>query len=197
MAIVITNGKLYMYLNENGKYRKTDDITKALQYESVNKAREYMNKAIVKTKGFYILNTLTNKIIWKNMTDKEKIELAEQKEALNNIKRYGNGKIKRHNFSTTERRFIYDKYDGRCQLCGRKILFEDATMDHIISLAQGGADTLENVQLCCYEDNLFKGAILPEDFLKRITTIFMYQMDKKNKHKLLWKITYNMLERMI
>ncbi len=26
MAIVITNGKLYMYLNEYGKHRKTDDI---------------------------------------------------------------------------------------------------------------------------------------------------------------------------
>mgnify|MGYP003156267236 FL=1 len=27
MAIVITNVKLYMYLNEYGKHRKTDDIT--------------------------------------------------------------------------------------------------------------------------------------------------------------------------
>lgn len=34
MAIIITNGKLYMYLNEYGKHRKTEDITKAIQYKS-------------------------------------------------------------------------------------------------------------------------------------------------------------------
>ena len=32
MAIVITNGTYYIYLNQNGKHRKTNDICQALQY---------------------------------------------------------------------------------------------------------------------------------------------------------------------
>ena len=36
MAIVITNGTYYICLNENGKHRKTEDINKAIQYDSMN-----------------------------------------------------------------------------------------------------------------------------------------------------------------
>lgn len=39
MAIVITNGTYYICLNENGKHRKTEDINKAIQYDSINQAK--------------------------------------------------------------------------------------------------------------------------------------------------------------
>ena len=87
--------------------------------------------------------------------------------------------------------------EGCQQLCGRKITFEQMTVDHIIPLVMNGIDDVSNLQCACEVCNKFKGAILSDDFFNRITTIFMYQMDKKNKHKLLWKLTYNMLERMI
>ena len=64
MAIVITNGKLYMYLNEYGKHRKTDDITKAIQYKSKCEAVSYMYKAPSKTKGFYVYDTTDNIVLW-------------------------------------------------------------------------------------------------------------------------------------
>lgn len=49
---VITNGEYYIYLNEQGKHRKTKDISQALQYKSVREAIDYMYKAPAKTKGF-------------------------------------------------------------------------------------------------------------------------------------------------
>ena len=42
MAIVITNGTYYICLNENGKHRKTEDINKAIQYDSINQAIKYL-----------------------------------------------------------------------------------------------------------------------------------------------------------
>ena len=186
MAIVITNGKLYMYLNEYGKHRKTDDITKAIQYKSKGEAVSYMYKAPSKTKGFYVYDTTDNIVLWERKNN-----------GADNIKRNKNGKIKRKKYSKSARKLIYNKANGCCQLCGRKITFEQMTVDHIIPLVMNGVDDVSNLQCTCEVCNKFKGAILPEDFLNRITTIFMYQMDKKNKHKLLWKITYNMLERMI
>jgi hypothetical protein len=69
MAIVITNGKLYMYLNEYGKHRKTDDITKAIQYKSKCEAVSYMYKAPSKTKGFYVYDTTDNIVLWERKND--------------------------------------------------------------------------------------------------------------------------------
>ena len=50
MALVITNGIYYIYFNEDGKHRKIEDISKAIQYDSVNQAKNYMKKAPAKTK---------------------------------------------------------------------------------------------------------------------------------------------------
>lgn len=55
MAIVLTNGIYYIYLNNKGKHRKTTDIKQALQYNAVRKAIKYMNIAPIKTEGFLSL----------------------------------------------------------------------------------------------------------------------------------------------
>ena len=86
---------------------------------------------------------------------------------------------------------------GRCALCGRKPTLEEATLDHIVPLFCGGADSVENLQICCEEDNLFKGSILPEDFFERITKIFMYQMERKNGKTLKFKAFQWILKEMV
>ena len=193
MAIVITNGTYYIYLNQNGKHRKTNDICQALQYNSVNEAINYMNKAPVKTEGFYVYDTYTKNILWKRLTQEEQIAMQEQKERKANINRRNDGKIKRRTYSPDVKKLIYIKSDGRCALCGRKILLEDATLDHIMPLSKGGVDSVENLQLCCHADNVFKGAIKPEEFMERITEIFMYQMERKYNDKVKWKIVHRLL----
>lgn len=123
--------------------------------------------------------------------------MQELKERKANINRRNDGKIKRKIYSPDVKKLIYIKSDGRCALCGRKILLEDATLDHIVPLAKGGIDSVENLQLCCYADNVFKGAIKPEDFMERITEIFMYQMERKNKNKVIWKVIHRFLRKMV
>ena len=50
------------------------------------------------------------------------------------------------------RRDIFNKYDGHCAYCGKKIEFDDMTIDHIIPLSKNGgndlANTIPSCQLC-------------------------------------------------
>ena len=61
----------------------------------------------------------------------------------------------------------------------------------------GGLDEVENLSCVCLDDNRFKSNILPEDFMERITSIFMYQMERKNSQSLKWKIVHKLLVKMI
>lgn len=70
-------------------------------------------------------------------------------------------------------------------------------IDHIVPLAMNGADDVGNLQCTCEACNLFKGSVLPDDFMERITRIFLYQMDQKEGKRLLWKIVHKILNKMI
>ena len=107
MAIVITNGEYYIYLNEKGKHRKTKNVVQALQYNTVREAINYMYKAPAKTDGYYVYDTFTNHVIWKRLTPEERIALHEQKHGTVNVKRRNNGKIKRKRYSQATRKLIY------------------------------------------------------------------------------------------
>ena len=192
MAIVITNGTYYIEYTENGATKKTTDINCAYQFNSVSDAIKGMRKAEKKTKKYYVLDTLTNRVLWKWMTEEEKIQMMENKQALS-IERNGSGKIKRRTYSQDARKLIYNYANGRCTLCGRKILFEDMTIDHIKPLSLGGADVVENLTCTCYACNLFKGNILPDDFLERVSLIYLYQMEKRCKSKFRWAIVRRIL----
>lgn len=77
MAIVITNGEYYIYLNQVGEHRKTKDIAQAIQYKSAGEAISYMHKAPAKTDGYYVYDTITDCVVWKRLTEEEKIALQE------------------------------------------------------------------------------------------------------------------------
>ena len=38
------------------------------------------------------------------------------------------------------RRDIYNRFDGHCAYCGKKIEFDDMTIDHILPHSKGGKD---------------------------------------------------------
>lgn len=68
------------------------------------------------------------------------------------------------------------------------------TTGYIVPLNLGGADRLENIQIACFSCNQLKKNILPEDFLNRVTNVFMYQMEKKCRHNLQWKCIKRLLK---
>lgn len=152
-----------------------------------------MNIAPIKTEGFYVYDTFSNRTLWKRLTQEERIELQEQRNGIVEVERRSDGKIKRKKYSKSTRKLIYEKYNGRCQLCGREILLSEMSLDHHVALSMGGIDDVSNLVATCYPCNRFKSNIASELFENRINDIFMYQMEKKIKHKLKWKIAHKLL----
>lgn len=185
MAIVITNGTYYIKYSNTGKIQKTKELDEAHQFVNVKSAITGMKRAEKKTKNYVVFDTFTKRELWKRMTQEELIAIQENKGIMSQ-----NGTARRKTFPHDTRKMIYDRAKGRCELCGRKILFEDMTLDHIQPLAKGGSNDVDNLAATCYQCNLLKGNILPEDFFERITMIFCHQVEKKCSNSICWKIIY-------
>lgn len=55
----------------------------------------------------------------------------------------------------SEWRELLDKYDNKCLCCGTS---EGLTLDHVLPIAQGGTNTIDNAQPLCALCNSKKGA---------------------------------------
>ena len=177
MAILLTNGTYYIAHSERGAVIKVSDISQAQNFYTVDKAIRQLTKTPGKCKSFY----------WIDTDAPEPVEPMEQAPQTKFVK------IKRKHFSDAERKELYNRADGYCQLCGRKITISNFTVDHIVPLGRGGNNDISNVQAVCKVCNQFKANIFPEQFIDRITEIFMYQMDKKYSNNSTWKMARNML----
>ena len=86
-------------------------------------------------------------------------------------------------FTTQERAAVYNKTEGHCAICGEFVPYTDVTVDHIIPLAKGGSNDLSNLQCSCGVCNRIKQDILPEDLMKKLTGIMIYQVRQKGNKK--------------
>jgi Restriction endonuclease len=168
MGYVLTNGKYYIRISPTGATEKTLDIREARIYLTTDKAKERLQKALGKTRGYYILDMETDSKY-----------------------QFSHGRIK---FPRETRELIYRSADGRCALCGRKLQIDDMTLDHITPLSMGGNDTLDNIQCACKACNQFKSNILPDDFMNRITEIFMYQTRKRLGDGVKWRLLQTLIK---
>lgn len=85
---------------------------------------------------------------------------------------------------------VYNKNKGRCAICGKFVSYDRFTIDHIIPLAKGGTNAMDNLQVACSVCNHIKQDILPEDLMEKLTEIVFYQMKKSYDDKLWRKINY-------
>lgn len=58
---------------------------------------------------------------------------------------------------TISLKVLYIRDDGVCQICDQACSREDASIDHIVPIARGGAHTWDNVQLAHLLCNIRKG----------------------------------------
>ena len=172
MAFVLTNGQCYITTKKSGGIIKTPHIEEAQRFYDKSSANRKMQKAPGKCRGYYIL------------------EISKEKRKKRQRRR-------RNRYSVDVRKMIYNKADGHCTLCGRKLLFEDMTLDHIIPLAMNGPDEVGNLQCACELCNKAKASALPEEFIDRISSIFLCQMERKYADRMKWKIVHKLLENMV
>ena len=175
MAILLTNGTYYIALNKNKGVVKVTDIDKAKDFVSVEKAIEQKNKTPGKCAGYYFINTDINSIP------------VEKK----------NTTSKRKSFSVNDRLEVYRKTEGHCYLCGDFVDFDSFEIEHKVPISKGGTNDLSNLFCSCHTCNLIKHDIYPEDFMERITKIFMYQMGIKYENSLKWKVLHKKLKKMM
>lgn len=71
----------------------------------------------------------------------------------------------------TKKRYVYDKFKGRCYLCGDKVRYSDVTIDHILPLAKGGINDIDNLACCCRKCNMMKGSLTMKEFVGRAIKI--------------------------
>ena len=68
-------------------------------------------------------------------------------------------KTKRKKLSRTIEKAVFQKYKGKCAICGKKTAFDYGEVDHIRSLKKGGSATApSNLQWLCHRCNNLKGA---------------------------------------
>lgn len=162
MAYILQKNAYYCYLDGKHAVCKTQNLNLAIRFETQGNARALLNKASKKLKDYKIVD----------------LETMQQVGDVH--------KIKRKQFSPTERTKIYNKNRGRCAICGKFVPYDNFTVDHIIPLAKGGTNVMDNLQVACNVCNLIKQDILPEDLMKKLTEIILYQM--KNSYDIkLWK----------
>ena len=65
--------------------------------------------------------------------------------------------------------FIRDK--GCCQYCNKKLLYDVATVDHVVPRSKGGKGTWDNLVLCCGPCNVKKGNRKPADVGLKLRTV--------------------------
>ena len=104
---------------------------------------------------------------------------------------------KRKTFSKEERMRIYRKTKGHCYLCGEFVDFDKFEIEHKVPVSKGGTNDFNNVFCSCHVCNAIKQDIYPEDFVEKISKIFMYQMNIKNRKCLKWRIVHSLLCKMV
>jgi 5-methylcytosine-specific restriction endonuclease McrA len=63
------------------------------------------------------------------------------------------------------RRGIYLREEGRCFYCREEVRLQDAVLDHVVPVFEGGDHTYRNVVLSCFRCNASKAARSAKDFL--------------------------------
>jgi len=70
--------------------------------------------------------------------------------------------------TVSERKAVYEKYEGHCAYCGREITFEEMQVDHVVAHTDGGDDSIENYNPACDVCNRTKSKSDIEEFRETI-----------------------------
>lgn len=189
MAILLTNGKYFIAHNKTGGVIKVSDMSQAQDFITVDNAIEQAFETPGKCTGYYYIDTSITPI--QPSSPIIKVVKIKSKNVTNK------SAVKRKRYSEEQRREIYKKSGGCCQLCGRKISFTEMTVDHIMPISKGGSNDMDNTEATCRICNQFKSNIFPDQFIDRITEIFMFQMEKRYGGKDDWKAVHNLLMEML
>ena len=84
------------------------------------------------------------------------------------------------------RQLVYEKYNGRCAYCGRKIEYKDMQVDHFVAKRgwnEEGTDDISNLMPSCRMCNHYKRANTLETF-----RIYIQEIPRKLRNNYIYKV---------
>ena len=87
----------------------------------------------------------------------------------------------RRKFTEYEKMSIYARYNGKCAICGKPVMFSKMTVDHIKPISQGGTNDFGNLQLACHSCNRLKNNFMEDEFYAMISDILWNRKFKRMK----------------
>lgn len=161
---ILTNEKYYVGHDENGETTDVEDVNKSYKFKTFELANKFRNKLPFEY-GNYSIRPLRETVRFKE-NEEEKVKVGEvDKIDTNNVTILP----QRRQFTWEERQLIYDKYKGKCGICGEPLKFDEMTVDHIVPLAIGGDNSMENLQCCCINCNRFKDTMTMDRLKEKVT----------------------------
>ena len=151
MAYILQRGQDYCCLDGRNKIHKTQDIGFATRFTDINRAYGLLCLARKKLKGFRVM-------------DLDSVMVAS-----------GKCVTKRKKFSEPERAVIYNRSKGRCGICGKFVPYDVYTIDHIVPLAKGGTNAMDNLQCAHSWCNYAKGDSPVDELTGKLVGIVVYQ----------------------
>ena len=73
--------------------------------------------------------------------------------------------------SRTAEKAIYEKFQHRCEICGRETAFDEGEVDHIKPKTKGGTDEPNNLQWLCHRCNKLKGSTRTNEEVRELLDV--------------------------
>lgn len=170
---VITTGT--NYVTNTSARGITDSYQKAKWFRSIADAEVYISKHNPFDENFIIGE------------DGEKADSNERKQFTDEqLRSLGitTTKTKRIIIPKTIKQRVYEKCHGRCGICGAPVTPGYWTLDHIMPLARGGSNEINNLQVACDDCNKLKSSRTDEEFATGLTTILSHSLSENPNKEL-------------
>lgn len=77
-------------------------------------------------------------------------------------------------YSNWQKNTVYERYEGKCGICGKPLSRKNMTIAHKIPLSRGGDNSMGNLVLSCWNCNHMKNNLTMEEFVLKIQEILRY-----------------------
>ena len=74
------------------------------------------------------------------------------------------------------RRIVYNRYHGKCAICGEKIALDDMCISLITPRSKGGGKDFSNIQAACECCARRKNDMMQEEFFRKVLMVALYNI---------------------
>lgn len=143
-----------IYQERKHLYKATSNRWRLANLEEINARQRQLNK----TEAY----RSQRRQMWANKPIEQRRAISAQR-AHNRRAR-----LRAVEYETIDRPAIIERDNSTCYLCGKVLLPDEITLDHVIPISKGGSHTTNNIKVACLSCNCSKGNRPLEVFMRRL-----------------------------